>query len=146
MSSCCTSHGSGHHHHFMQLESALCTVGCRRDELSALWLLLAAILHMSNLTCEGSEESGPVTIAVDSISLENLTEILGVSVELFKRFTRLLLLLAMCMLMTRICFSSAARCLTVQRVKMAKRSSITVRVSRRRVAVCSVHNTSSAIT
>ena len=70
----------------MQLESALRTVGCRGDELSALWLLLAAILHMSNLTCEGSEESGPVAIAVESIALENLTEILGVSVELFKRF------------------------------------------------------------
>lgn len=74
-------------HHFAQLESALRTVGCRGEELSALWLLLAAILHMSNLTCEGSEESGPVAIAVDSIALENLTEILGVSVELFKRFS-----------------------------------------------------------
>lgn len=101
-----------------ELLQALETLGCSKAEIEALWSLLAALLHIGNMSCtvlsdgeievpesqeNASYDVGHVRIHSPTIPLEALTEILGISNELF-----------------------VSR-LTTQRVKISTRRSVTIK-------------------
>lgn len=106
---------------FGELRHALETVGCTEEELTTLWTLLAALLHTGNLTCrekppqgpeqDGTEggnpldgpDEGAVQIISSLISLDELAEMLGISSQTFRSR------------------------LTMQRVKVSTRRSVTMR-------------------
>jgi myosin heavy subunit len=104
-----------------QLCAALRTVGCSDKELAHMWTLLAAVLHMGNIdvtsgTATGGSggadqneasssggNQGLASIASRSMPLQQLAELLGVSVEMFENR------------------------LITQRVRISTRSSVTVK-------------------
>jgi myosin heavy subunit len=96
---------------FQELERALTSVGCSPLELTYLWSVIAALLHMGNITVYESKEdinsvnsnAISVSITLSSIPIEKLVEVLGVPLELFKRS------------------------ITYQQVKIGSRSSITMK-------------------
>lgn len=100
------------------LLGALKTLGCSEEEVENIWTLIASLLHMGNLSCttitersevevpEGEEtfiELGDMRITSSTISISELTALLGVSNQLF---------------LSR---------LTTQRVKVSSRRSVTVK-------------------
>ena len=74
---------------FSHLSNALSTLGCSQEELDNIWTVLASILHMGNIQVHSedssdSESYNNVIIQSRSISIEKLTELLGLSVSMFE--------------------------------------------------------------
>eukprot|EP01033_Poteriospumella_lacustris_P000898 gene899-648_t len=83
-----------------ELKQALSTLGCTRDEIRYLWGVVAAILHMGNLSvtmlgdttgemtvdedqAAASTDVGHVRISSSTISLTDLAQLLGLVPEMF---------------------------------------------------------------
>eukprot|EP00981_Chlorochromonas_danica_P006314 scaffold1365_cov163-Ochromonas_danica.AAC.4 len=103
---------------FSELLDALITMGCTEEELESLWSVLGAMLHLGNLLCEEKTDGERVVpdgdianhlpeshvhIVSPTIVLEELTNLLGISSELFRSR------------------------LTTQRVKVSTRRSVTIK-------------------
>eukprot|EP01038_Epipyxis_sp_PR26KG_P011898 gene11898-15921_t len=89
---------------FEELNSALMTTGCSSEELYYLWSIIAAVLHMGNITCEAAaDDSIKTNIISPTMPIEELTSLLGISPEMFQSR------------------------LTSQRVKISSRSSVTMK-------------------
>lgn len=113
-----------------ELKVALATLGCSQEEISHLWTLVAAILHMGNLSVtmlgDSSVESsdaplstdvGHVRIASSTASLQELADMLGLVSEMF-----------------------VSR-LSTQRVKVGNRRSVTIK----RLNAIDINNNISAL-
>lgn len=72
---------------FASLQGALVGLGSSTQELDALWILLAAVLHLGNTTAheaaEGSADNEVCHVACSSTSLETISTLLGVPEVLF---------------------------------------------------------------
>jgi myosin heavy subunit len=67
---------------FRTLTNALLGVGCTENDLLNIWKILAAILHLGNLTFSASKsKSGALEINLSSCGLHEIAEWLGVSVD-----------------------------------------------------------------
>ena len=62
---------------FIALHKALTNVGCSTEDISQLWGILAAILHLGNATFRESLDDNPVTIDVPSAPLGLVANLLG---------------------------------------------------------------------
>jgi myosin heavy subunit len=70
---------------FSELCQAVRTLGVSEGEMGQVWALLAAVLHMGNVTVEGAEEGGVSEILSPSMPLGDLTALLGCGPEDLKR-------------------------------------------------------------
>lgn len=62
---------------------ALVSLGTSDEELKALWTLLAVMLHLGNANFEQEEADDLCRIVIDTMSMNDLADLLGVSAEVF---------------------------------------------------------------
>lgn len=92
---------------FCSVLLALESIGVSESEMTSLWSILSAILHMSNCSCQAQEEEGtlqPCVIDSPSMPFDDIASILGVATE------------------------DLTKALTLNLIQAAKRSSISVKV------------------
>jgi myosin-5 len=100
---------------FSTLCQALTTIGCTSEELNALWSLLAAILHLGNMSFLDSDQDAALSIPANS---EPVTQLTCSSIPIDE--------LSECLLgVTSTVFCNR---LVTQRVKVSTRSSITIKM------------------
>jgi myosin-5 len=69
---------------FNSVLKALPEMGCTNDEITRMWELLACILHLGNINVNpASAEGQPVLLQSTSMPLEQMTNLLGVTLEGF---------------------------------------------------------------
>jgi myosin heavy subunit len=74
---------------FLSLNIAMKDIGCSEADISNIWRILAALLHLGNATFNPpTVQETPVTINCSSATMESISEILGVDTkELIKSLT-----------------------------------------------------------
>ena len=87
---CCSLEDVDDAAEFVSVVEALTTLGVAEEEMSALWKLLAIILHLGNLEYDWDEgESEPVQLTSPKVALGDIAELLGVEPErLIRGITR----------------------------------------------------------
>lgn len=88
---------------FVELHSAMLTLGTTPEEMQHIWSIIAALLHLSNFQYKTTGE-GPVGIESPTMAIPEICEILGISPEMF------------------------VMRLTTQIIKVSNRSSVTTKV------------------